>query len=125
MPKASKQTASQVEDMGVLETRVEEFGEYLVEFATYRQDADGTPFFKGLPDDRCQSPHWGYVLRGQVTFAYPDHDEVYEAGDAYFAPPGHIPRVVAGTETVEFSPTADYRQTLAVVAGNAAALLGG
>ena len=51
------------------------------------------------------------MFRGKVTFRYPDHDEVYEAGDAYYAPPGHIPIVEAGTEIVEFSPTASTAQT--------------
>src|SRR5437763_11401669 len=121
MPKASKETASQVEDMGVLETRSEELGGYMVEFSTFREDADATPFFKGLPDDRCQSPHWGYVLRGKLTFRYADRDEVYEAGDAYYAPPGHLPLVTAGTEVVEFSPSEEYGRTLEVLGRNLAA----
>ena len=91
MPKTSRETASQVEDMGVLESRSEELGGYTVEFTTFRQDADGTPFFKGLPDDRCQSPHWGYVVSGKVTFRYVDRDETYETGDAYYAPPATAP----------------------------------
>ena len=118
MPKASKQTASQVEDMGVLESRSEELGDYTVEFTSFREDADATPFFKGLPDDRCQSPHWGYVLTGELTFSYADREETYTAGDAYYGSPGHIPRVRAGTEIVEFSPTAEYRRTLEVIAQN-------
>jgi hypothetical protein len=124
VPKASKQTASQVEEMGVLESRSEELGGYTVEFTTFREDADATPFFKGLPDDRCQSPHWGYVIKGAVTFRYADREESYEAGDAYYGPPGHIPRVRAGSEIVEFSPTEEYRRTLEVVAQNFAALQG-
>ena len=124
MPKTSKHTAAHVDDLGAVETRTGELGDYLVEFATFREDADGAPFFQGLPDDRCQSPHWGYVLRGRLTFRYPDHDEVYDAGDAYYAPPGQVPVVTAGTETVEFSPTDAYRRTQAVVAANAAALQG-
>ena len=56
-----------------------------------------------------------------MTFRYADHDEVYEAGDAYYAPPGHIPVVTAGTEVVEFSPTEEYDRTLEVVARNLAA----
>ena len=125
MPKASKQTASQVEDMGVLESRSEELGGYTVDFTTFREDADATPFFKGLPDDRCHSPHWGYVLKGEVTFRYADREESFEAGDAYYGPPGHIPLVRAGTEIVEFSPTEEYRRTLEVLAKNFAALQGG
>ena len=124
MPKASKQTATQVEDMGVLESRSEELGGYMVEFTTFREDADATPFFKGLPDDRCQSPHWGYVMKGKLTFRYADSEETYEAGDAYYGLPGHIPLVSAGTEVVEFSPTEEYRRTLEVLAKNFAALQG-
>ena len=107
--------------MGVLEMRTEEIDGYTIEFATFREDADGTPFFVGLPDDRCQSPHWGYVIGGTLTFRYADRDEVYEAGDAYYAPPGHVPVVAAGTEVVEFSPTEEYRRTMEIVAKNFAA----
>jgi hypothetical protein len=121
MPKTSRDTASQVADLGVMESRSEQLDGYIVEFTTFREDADGTPVFKGLPDDRCQSPHWGYVVRGRLTFRYADHDEIYEAGDAYYAPPGHIPVVTADTEVVEFSPTEEYRRTLEVVARNMAA----
>jgi len=124
MPKVSRETASHVEDMGVMESRSEELGGYIVEFSAFREDADATPLFKGLPDDRCQSPHWGYVLKGKLTFKYADRDETYEAGDAYYGPPGHIPVVTAGTEIVEFSPAEEYRRTLEVLAGNLAAAQG-
>ena len=122
MPKASRETASRVEDMGVMEGRYEELGGYTVGFESFREDADATPLFQGLPDDRCQSPHWGYVARGRVTFRYADHDEVYETGDAYYAPPGHVPVIEAGTDIVEFSPTEEYGRTMAVVAQNIASL---
>jgi hypothetical protein len=121
MAKMSKATASDVQDMGVMEGRYGQLGEYTVGFESFREAADATPLFRGLPDDRCQSPHWGYVQRGRVTFRYADHDEVYETGDAYSAPPGHIPVVEAGTDIVEFSPTGDYERTMAVVGANLAA----
>ena len=124
MPSTSKETASHVEDVGVMEGRYEELEGYTVGFETFREDADATPLFRGLPDDRCQSPHWGYVVAGTITFKFADHDEVYEAGDAYYAPPGHIPVIAAGTETIEFSPTGPYEQTMAVVAQNLAAVHG-
>src|ERR687884_1890525 len=101
MAKASKATASRVEDMGVMEGRYEELGGYTVGFESFREDADATPLMKGLPDDSCQSPHWGYVLSGRVTFRYADREESYEAGDAYYAPPGHVPVVSAGTDVIE------------------------
>ena len=121
MPKVSKETASHVEDIGVMETRSEQLDGYTIEFTTFRADADATPFFDGLPDGRCQSPHWGYVLEGRVTFRFADREEIYEAGDAYYVPPGHIPVVTAGTEVVEFSPTDEYTKTLEVLSRNLAA----
>jgi hypothetical protein len=125
MPKASKDTASQVEDMGVMVGHYEQLDGYTVGFEAFREDADATPLMKGLPDDRCQSPHWGYVVSGSVTFKYADHDETYESGDAYYAPPGHIPVVKAGTEVIEFSPSDAYAQTIEVISRNLAALQAG
>lgn len=121
MPKTSKQTASHVEDMGLMVGHYEELDGYTVGFETFREDADATPLMKGLPDDRCQSPHWGYVVSGSVTFKYADRDETYETGDAYYAPPGHIPVIKAGTEVIEFSPSEPYAQTMEVLARNLAA----
>ena len=118
MAKVSRETASHVVDIGVLVSRSEEVDGTTIEFTSFRKDADATPFFEGLPDGRCQSRHWGYVLQGRVTLRYADREEVYEAGDAYYAPPGHIPVVMAGTEVVEFSPTESLGQTMEVVTRN-------
>ena len=124
MPKVSKTTAPHVEDVGIMEGRYGRLGDYTVGFEHFREDADSAPLFKGLPDDRCQSPHWGYVLRGRVTFRFADRDEVYETGDAYYAPPGHVPVVEAGTDIVEFSPTVEYGKTMEVLEKNLAAAPG-
>ena len=94
---------------------------YTVGFESYSEDSDPAELFKGLPDDRCQSPHWGYVLRGKVAFRYADREELYEEGDAYYAPPGHTPLFYAGTEVVEFSPTEAFDE-IGVVAKNLRAL---
>ena len=48
--------------------------------------------------------------------------EDYEGGDAYYAPPGHILVVTAGTEMIEFSPTEEYGRTLEVVGQNLEAM---
>jgi hypothetical protein len=118
MPKTSREAAVRVEDMGVMEGRCSELGGYTVGFKTSRVDADAAPILRGLPDDRCQSPHWGYVVRGRLTLRYADHDEEYVEGDAYFLPPGDVPTVTAGTEIVEFSPTEDMARTMEVMARN-------
>ena len=104
----------------------EELGGSTIEFTSFREDADATPFFEGLPDGRCQSPHWGYVLQGRVTFSYADHDEVYEAGDAYYAPPGHIPVVDGRHRGRRVQPDrASTRRRQAVLARNLAAAQAG
>ena len=79
---------------------------------------DMTPLFKGLPDDRCQCPHWGYVLKGKVGYTYADREEIIEAGDAYYAPPGHTRQLYAGSEVLEFSPSDELKKTLDVMTRN-------
>jgi hypothetical protein len=98
------------------------FGEvegYTVGFETYTADADLAELFKGLPDDRCQCPHWGIVVKGALTYRYKDGtEETIEAGEAYYAPPGHLPFLHAGTEVIEFSPTHELQQTVEVINRN-------
>ena len=122
MPKLSKETAPNAADLGPMSTRSGELAGYTVEFTSFHEDADGTPVFQGLPDDRCQSPHWGYVVSGKVTFRFADRDETFEAGDAYYAPPGHVPVIAAGTEVIEFSPSEEYGRTMQAVAANLGAM---
>jgi hypothetical protein len=67
---------------------------------------DGKLVHKGLPDDHCHCPHWGYVFKGKMTARYADCDEVYEAGDAFHIPPGHVPvENEPSTEFLWFSPS--------------------
>jgi hypothetical protein len=79
---------------------------------------DTEPVFKGLPDDRCQCPHWGYVVRGRLRVRYADHEETLSAGDAYYLAPGHLPIFDEDTEVVEFSPQREYQKTMEVAARN-------
>jgi len=122
MPKASRASASQVEDIGIMEGHYEELGGYLVGWETFREGTDTAALFKGLPDDRCQAAHWGYVFKGSVVFHFAERDETYKEGDAYYAPPGHTTTIEAGTETVEFSPTDAYNETMEVAMKNLAAM---
>jgi glyoxylate utilization-related uncharacterized protein len=98
------------------------WGDMHVSFETFRVAFDATPLHKGCPDDRCQCPHWGYVLKGQVHISYADHEEVIRAGDAYYLPPGHHAVYEAGTEAVEFSPNEAFKETMEVVLRNLEAM---
>ena len=118
MPRTRKDEATIGIDEPVIEGRYVEMGDYTVAFETFRADIDPAPLFAGLPDDRCQCPHWGYVISGRLVMRYPDHEETFTAGDAYYIPPGHLPVVTAGTEVVEFSPAAALAETQAVLDAN-------
>ncbi|MGH6690452.1 MAG: cupin domain-containing protein, partial [Gammaproteobacteria bacterium] len=93
-------------------------GGYSVCFEKHTADADLGALFRGLPGDRCPLPRWGYVVKGKVSFAFPDRKETFEAGDAYYGPPGHVPVHYAGAEIVEFSPTDVLEKTIKVVMSN-------
>lgn len=122
MPRVSRESAKEVRDHGPVIDHADELEGYAVNFVEFRADLDATPLMKGLPGDRCQCPHWGYVIRGTMTFRYADRLEVYQAGDAYYAPPGHVPvQHEPGTQVVQFSPATELRETEAVVMRNAMA----
>src|SRR5688500_9142003 len=91
MSSANRMTTPVGLDEAQIEGRYARLEDYTVGFETYKEDLDPAPVFAGLPDDRCQCPHWGIVTAGQVTFRWADHDETYVEGDAYYAPPGHVP----------------------------------
>jgi mannose-6-phosphate isomerase-like protein (cupin superfamily) len=124
MPKVSRESAANVADMGAAEDRGEELDGYTVTFVSIRQDADLAPMLKGLPEDRCQCPHWGYVFSGTLTWRYADHEEVCEAGDAYYAPPGHTPSATAGSEFLQISPAGELREVEAAIKKNMQAMQG-
>ncbi|MDX6554993.1 MAG: hypothetical protein QOD86_1188 [Miltoncostaeaceae bacterium] len=78
--------------------------------------------FHGLPDDRCQCPHYGYVLEGEFVYRTADGEITISAGQAYYIPPGHLPGTRDQSCTlIEFSPADAMAETLAVVERNMAA----
>jgi len=125
MPKISKDSVKATEHGPVTEW-VGELDGYTASFITFHEDIDATPLMKGLPDDRCQCPHWGYVVKGRLTFRYADHEEVFSAGDAFYTEPGHVPvSHEPGSEVVLFSPAHELAETEAVMLKNLQALMAG
>ena len=59
-----------------------------------------------------------------MTFRHADGEEVFEAGDAFYTPPGHVPLVDAGTEIVQFSPSEELKKTEEVMQKNMQAMQG-
>ena len=124
MPSASPTTADRRSPEGApVESYERDFGPYIVNFVTFRPDMDHSPFLKGLPDDRCQCPHWGYVLEGSFTYRFADHEETVVAGEAFYLPPGHVPIAnEPDSRIVQFSPTAELRETEKVLFANLQAM---
>jgi AraC-like protein len=122
MPKVSRASA-EVRGGGPVEDRHAEIEGYAIDFLTFHETIDATPLMHGLPDDRCQCPHWGYVLRGRMTFRFADHEEVVEAGEAFYLPPGHVPIAEAGTEYVQFSPAAELKVVSETLEANMQAMM--
>jgi hypothetical protein len=102
-------------------SRLVEWGGMIVSYETFPKGVDATPLFKGLPDDMCQSPHWGHILRGRVRIKTMDGDFVLKTGDVYYLEPGHVPVFEEDTEVLEFSPKKEYQQTIDIVNKNMAA----
>lgn len=118
MGKTSSASADTIKDFGVAEDRTSVIDDYAVSFVSIHESHDLAQAFKGLPGGHCSCPHWGYVFKGRVTVRYDDHEEVFEAGDAYYMPPGHVPAAEAGSEFLQFSPAAEMAATEAAVAAS-------
>lgn len=92
---------------GVGETRKTEAGGMTIAFERWAAGVDATEMFADLPDGACQEEHWGYVVKGRGVIRYTGdrEDEVITAGQAYYLPPGHVPRVEEGEdlEVIEFT----------------------
>jgi hypothetical protein len=123
VPKVSSDSATQRQESDVILDLRDDLDGYTVTFTSLVEDIDATAAMKGLPDDRCQCPHWGYMIKGKMTAQYADRDEVYEAGDAFYTPPGHIQvSNEPGTEFVSFSPSEELRTVEAVMMENMRAM---
>lgn len=54
------------------------------------EGTDIAPLLKGRGGDLCQSPHWGYLIEGEVTVAYGESsEETVKGGDLFYWPAGH------------------------------------
>ena len=106
-----------------VETRSVDAGGMTIAFERLSAGIETAPLFAGLPDDACQSPHWGYLLRGRLRIVAADGaEEVVAAGQAYHLPPGHNVVVEEDAELVEFSPAEARRATMEHVAARLAAV---
>jgi hypothetical protein len=111
----------QMPKSGLGDERQDEWGDFTVNLVKPPK-GDLAPLLKGLPDDRCQCPHWGYLFKGRIVVRYADREENLEAGQAFYMPPGHAPEALEECELLQYSPTEEYRKTVKVILGNLQAM---
>jgi len=91
--------------------RVAEWDKMAVAYVKLTAGADATPLLEGLPNDKCQCPHWGYILDGAIHVRYSDgKEEVCHAGEMFYWPAGHTVWVEEDTSFVEFSPKSELKE---------------
>jgi hypothetical protein len=89
------------------------YGKLSGEYFTLAAGVDTTPLFQGLEGDLCQCPHWGFVVRGDLTTTdAAGTQETVTANDLFYWPPGHNVRVNADAEIVMFSPQHEHSHVI-------------
>lgn len=85
------------------------YGSMAGEYFSLKKGTDIAPLLKGLESDLCQSPHWGYMIEGEVTITYSDaSEEIVVGGELFYWPPGHSVKVGEDAEIILFSPQAEH-----------------
>lgn len=83
------------------------------EYFTLAEGVDTTPLFIGLEGNQCQCPHWGYVLKGQITTTDADgKQETVNVNDLFFWPAGHNVKVDKDAEIIMFSPQHEHTHVI-------------
>jgi hypothetical protein len=122
MPAYSQDQIPVEVDVDVATTRAVEGGGMTIAVERLSAGVETAPLFKGLPDDACQSDHWGYLISGRLRIVYAGgSEETITAGQVYYLPAGHNVVVEEDALVVEFSPSADRARTMEHAARNMAA----
>jgi hypothetical protein len=113
MPAFSQDQVPVEFEVDVAQTRTVEQGGMTIAFERLSAGVETAPLYKGLPDDACQSPHWGYLIEGRLRVHLTGGtEESIVAGQAYYLPAGHNVVVEQDALVLEFSPTEDRARTM-------------
>jgi hypothetical protein len=92
----------------VWEERVAEVGDMVISQVRGSAGWTAEDTFAGLPDDMCQAPHWGVVLRGKVRIVTKDGAIDCEPGDAYYQAVPHRVEWLEDSVLIEFTPSKEF-----------------
>ena len=90
-----------------------DYGSLAAEYFSLGAGTDIAPLLKGLDDDACHAPHWGFIISGEVVLDYTDgSQETYVGDDLFYWPPGHSVRTVKDAEVILFSPQVEHAEVM-------------
>ncbi len=90
-----------------------DYGSLAAEYFSLGAGTDIAPLLKGLDDDACHAPHWGFMISGELIVSYVNGTEEACVGDdLFYWPPGHSVRVVKDAEVILFSPQAEHAEVM-------------
>lgn len=89
------------------------YGKMAGEYFSLGAGTDIAPLLKGLRNDGCHAPHWGYMIRGELVVTYTGgKTETCRTDDLFYWPPGHSVRVVEDSDLVLFSPQHEHTEVM-------------
>ena len=89
------------------------FGRMSGEYFSLGAGTDIAPLLKGLKDDSCQAPHWGYMIAGELVVTYTDgRIDTCREHDLFYWPPGHSVRVEQDADVILFSPQTEHIEVM-------------
>ena len=89
------------------------YGEMAGEYFSLGAGTDIAPLLRGLHDDVCHAPHWGYMISGRLVVSFVDGTEATCCGgEIFYWAPGHSVRVLDDAEVILFSPQAEHLAVL-------------
>ena len=100
-----------------VEVRIAEVGEMTVGFFRFAAGTDLGPALAGLPGDKCPCPHWGYMIEGRLRMRTAEGDHTYQAGEAFYWAPDHVPVAETDCSYVDFSPTEHFQTVIRHIQG--------
>jgi hypothetical protein len=81
-----------------------------VSFIPAQEGTDLGPAFIGLPDDSAVPALGIHAHCSRLEMRTKTGTEVYEAGDTFYWPSGHVPVALTDCEYVDFSPSAGFAE---------------
>jgi mannose-6-phosphate isomerase-like protein (cupin superfamily) len=124
---ATTDIPSKLKVPGVIVRQLPDFGAasaiLAAEHLSLAAGTDIAPLLHGLPNDACQSEHWGYVLSGTALVTYTDGaSERCSTGHVFYWPAGHSVRIEENAEIVMFSPATAHGDVLNHIGAQLAAM---